>query len=226
MAKRWVQAAVLSTTLVGVSGIHPLGDTQDQLPPVTTEGVSAEELEMLHAALYEPTGDRGFGSPPEPTEGLTEQVSDTTLDDSAENPGTAPESAQEDAGTAPETPDESGQGDSPETHNSVTIGSYVNCDGNPQPCIDAGNLTYYSGTGGGKWSQFLGGHDYDGWDWLHSVPVGTTVHIEGGVAAGTYEVFDHVYINRQGGSIPYLAGDLALQSCKGDGTGFSLLRKV
>lgn len=110
----------------------------------------------------------------------------------------------------------------------LTISGYVNCTGDPQPCIDAGSLTYYSGNwSNGEWSQLIAGHDYMGFEFLNSVPVGTIVEVQGGAAAGTYEVYDHMYIGRQGGDMPRFNGaSLVLQSCKNSGTGFSLLRAV
>lgn len=110
----------------------------------------------------------------------------------------------------------------------VTISTYTDCTGDPQPCIDAGSLTYYAGNwANGEWSQLLAGHDYMGYDFLHSVPTGTIVLVDGGAAAGTYEVYDHMYLNRQGGDMPAFGGaSLVLQACKGEGTGFSMLREI
>ena len=110
----------------------------------------------------------------------------------------------------------------------LTISGYVNCSGDPQPCIDAGSLTYYAGNwANGEWSQLIAGHDYMGFEFLNSVPVGTIVEVVGGPAAGTYTVYDHMYIGRQGGDMPAFGGaSLVLQSCQNSGTGFSLLRSI
>ncbi|MEU1037638.1 hypothetical protein [Streptomyces sp. NPDC005907] len=103
----------------------------------------------------------------------------------------------------------------------IRISFYRNCTGNPQPCIDAGSLTFYAG-------RILAGHNYMGYQWLSRVPVGRTVRVISGPMAGTYRVYGHLAIGRQGGSIPAFAGspDLVLQSCEGRGTGFSLLHRV
>ncbi|MYR43120.1 hypothetical protein [Streptomyces sp. SID5910] len=103
----------------------------------------------------------------------------------------------------------------------IRISFYRDCTGDPQPCIDAGSLTMYAG-------HILAGHNYDGYAWLSRVPVGRTVRVISGPLAGTYRVYGHQYIDRQGGAIPTFSGgpDLVLQTCEGDGTGFSLLRRV
>lgn len=111
---------------------------------------------------------------------------------------------------------------------SVTISSYVNCGAEFQACIDNGNLTYYAGHWkNGEWSQLLAGHDYMGFAWLNSVPLGTIVNVTSGPAQGTYRAYDHLYIGRQGGDMPRFYGaDLVLQSCQGSGTGFTLLDRI
>lgn len=103
----------------------------------------------------------------------------------------------------------------------IRVSFYRDCTGNPQPCIDAGSLTFYAG-------RILAGHNYMGYQWLSRVPVGRTVRVISGPLAGTYRVYGHLTIGRQGGSIPAFAGspDLVLQSCEGSGTGFSLLHRV
>ncbi|MBT2412697.1 hypothetical protein J7I94_19385 [Streptomyces sp. ISL-12] len=103
----------------------------------------------------------------------------------------------------------------------IRITFYRDCTGHAQQCIDAGSLTMYAG-------NILAGHNYDGYQWLSRVPVGRTVRVISGPLAGTYEVYDHYRINRQGGAIPAFPGspDLVLQSCEGAGTGFSLLRRA
>jgi hypothetical protein len=103
----------------------------------------------------------------------------------------------------------------------IRISFYRDCTGHAQQCIDAGSLTMYAG-------NILAGHNYMGYQWLSRVPVGRMVRVISGPLAGTYEVYGHLTINRQGGTIPSFAGspDLVLQSCEGSGTGFSLLRRV
>ncbi|MER7922120.1 hypothetical protein ABTY96_03115 [Streptomyces sp. NPDC096057] len=103
----------------------------------------------------------------------------------------------------------------------VRITYYRNCSGNPQPCVDAGSLTMYAG-------RILAGHNYMGYQWLSRVPVGRTVRVISGPLAGTYRVYGHLTIGRQGGAIPDFPGSpsLVLQSCEGSGTGFSLLHRA
>ncbi|MEV4037672.1 hypothetical protein [Streptomyces umbrinus] len=103
----------------------------------------------------------------------------------------------------------------------VRISFYRNCGALFQRCVDGGALTHYAG-------NILAGHNYMGYQWLSRVPVGRTVRVISGPLAGTYEVYGHLRINRQGGSIPAFAGspDLVLQTCEGSGTGFSLLRRA
>jgi hypothetical protein len=76
--------------------------------------------------------------------------------------------------------------------------------------------------------RILAGHNYMGYQWLSRVPVGRTVRVVSGPLAGTYRVYSHLTINRQGGSIPAFPGSpaLVLQTCEGSGTGFSLLHRV
>ncbi|GAB1326910.1 hypothetical protein [Streptomyces sennicomposti] len=103
----------------------------------------------------------------------------------------------------------------------VRISYYRVCEARPQPCIDAGSLTMYAG-------NILGGHNYMGYQWLSRVPVGRTVRVISGPLAGTYRVYGHLRINRQGGTIPDFPGSpaLVLQTCEGRGTGFSLLHRM
>ncbi len=103
----------------------------------------------------------------------------------------------------------------------VRISFYRDCGASFQSCIDGGALTQYEG-------NILAGHNYMGYQWLSRVPVGRTVRVISGPLAGTYKVYGHLTIGRQGGSIPAFAGspDLVLQTCEGSGTGFSLLRRV
>ncbi|MGI5404186.1 hypothetical protein ACQEVG_32990 [Streptomyces sp. CA-135486] len=102
----------------------------------------------------------------------------------------------------------------------IRISYYRNCTGFAQKCIDAGALTMYAG-------NILAGHNYMGYQWLSRVPVGRTVRVISGPLAGTYRVYGHMRLNRQGGSIPSFGGAaLVLQTCEGSGTGFSLLKRV
>lgn len=107
----------------------------------------------------------------------------------------------------------------PRKPSGITISSYAWCPGHAQSCIDAGKLTGYNG-------NYLAGHNYMGYQWLSRVATGTTVHITSGPLAGTYRVYGHISLNRQGGSFPNTSGaDLVLQSCESNGTGFSLARR-
>ncbi|WP_327379387.1 hypothetical protein [Streptomyces sp. NBC_01212] len=101
----------------------------------------------------------------------------------------------------------------------IRITFYTDCTGHAQECIDDGTLTMYAG-------RILAGHNFDGYQWLSRVPVGRTVRVIRGPLAGTYEVYGHLRIDRQGGEIPGFDGapDLVLQTCEGSGTGFTLLR--
>lgn len=190
-----------------------------------TVELDAVERDFLWAAQWEALREASFGPAPKPTEDLTEVV-----------PTPEPEPLKQEQAE----PEESGQGKTsepksepvqtpqePASSSSITISGHVNCTGAPQPCIDAGSLTYYSGCWkNGECSQLIGGHDYMGWEWLNSVPLGTIVNVSG-PGSGVYEVYDHMYINRQGGDMPSFGGAaLVLQSCSGNGTAFSLLRRV
>ncbi|MFJ3084424.1 hypothetical protein ACIPJG_32365 [Streptomyces halstedii] len=105
----------------------------------------------------------------------------------------------------------------------IRISFYTDCTGHAQECIDAGTLTLYN-TGD---VPILAGHNYQGYQWLSRIPVGRTVRVIRGSVAGTYEVYRHQRLGRQGGSIPEFDGppDLVLQTCEGSGTGFTLLRR-
>ncbi|MCQ6554736.1 hypothetical protein NPS70_16240 [Streptomyces sp. C10-9-1] len=102
----------------------------------------------------------------------------------------------------------------------IRITFYRDCTGHAQSCIDDGHLTMYGG-------QILAGHNYMGYQWLSRVAVGRTVRVIDGPLSGTYRVYDHMRINRQGGAIPdFGRAALVLQTCEGSGTGFSLLERV
>lgn len=106
----------------------------------------------------------------------------------------------------------------------TTIGGYRVCNQAPQPCIDSGTLTLYGQPYG---VNILAGHNYQGFQWLSRLPVGRTVVVTSGQLAGTYRVTGHLRLNRQSGNLPSFGGaDLVLQSCEGDGTGFSLLHRT
>ena len=107
----------------------------------------------------------------------------------------------------------------------VHISGYRDCTGNPQPCIDQGRgLTLYGRDVG---VNILAAHNYHGYQWLSRVALGRKVVVTSGQLAGTYRVTGHLRLNRQSGSIPSFGGaDLVLQSCEGDGTGFSLLHRT
>ncbi|MGW6754561.1 hypothetical protein [Streptomyces sp. NPDC055006] len=105
----------------------------------------------------------------------------------------------------------------------IRISYYQTCNASPQRCIDAGSLTAYN-TGA---TPILAGHNYRGYQWLSRVPAGKRVIVVSGPLAGTYRVYGHLRLGRQGGSIPSFGGaSLVLQSCEGNGTGFSLLRRI
>jgi hypothetical protein len=102
----------------------------------------------------------------------------------------------------------------------IRISFYEDCTGHAQRCIDAGALTMYAG-------RILAGHNFMGYQWLSRVPVGRTVYVISGPLAGTYRVYGHLRVNRQGGALPgFGSADLVLQTCEGSGTGFSLLRLI
>lgn len=106
----------------------------------------------------------------------------------------------------------------------VHISGYRVCNQAPQPCIDSGTLTLYGQPYG---VNILAGHNYQGFQWLSRLPVGRTVVVTSGQLAGTYRVTGHLRLNRQSGNLPSFGGaDLVLQSCEGNGTGFSLLHRT
>jgi Tfp pilus assembly major pilin PilA len=102
----------------------------------------------------------------------------------------------------------------------ITISRYVDAPGS-QKAIDACNLVLWT-----HFPLWLAGHNYCGYQWLASVPTGTTVRVTKGAAAGTFVVTGHVRLNRQSGALPALKADLVLQTCVGSGTGLTLLRRV
>ncbi|WP_326812147.1 hypothetical protein [Streptomyces scopuliridis] len=102
----------------------------------------------------------------------------------------------------------------------IRIVFYEDCTGHAQSCIDDGQLTMYAG-------RILAGHNYMGYQWLSRVPVGRTVRVISGPLAGTYRVYGHMRLSRQGGAIPsFGSAELVFQTCEGAGTGFSLLKRI
>ena len=106
------------------------------------------------------------------------------------------------------------------TARTITISRYVDAPGS-QKAIDACNLVLWTHA-----PLWLAGHNYCGFQWLASVPTGTTVRVTKGAAAGTFVVTGHLRLNRQSGALPALRADLVLQTCVGSGTGLTLLRRV
>ena len=108
----------------------------------------------------------------------------------------------------------------PTKASAITIDHYVNKPGS-QSSIDKCNLVL--------WTQsplWLAGHNWCGYQWMAFVPTGTTVTVTHGLAAGTYIVTDHLRLTRQSGELPTLNADLVLQTCVGDGTGLTLLKRI
>lgn len=111
-------------------------------------------------------------------------------------------------------------------HIKVTyIRHYVYCGADArqaQRCINQGKLTWYRPAG----VNTLAGHNYRGWYWLDDLPTGRTVRITTGKLKGTYRVYGHARVTN--GRFPRsgLRAAVALQTCAGDGIGFSFLRRV
>jgi hypothetical protein len=103
---------------------------------------------------------------------------------------------------------------------SVTIDHYVNKPGS-QSAIDKCDLVLWTHS-----PLWLAGHNWCGYQWMAYVPTGTTVTVTHGLAAGTYVVTDHVRLSRQSGELPSLNADLVLQTCIGNGTGLTLLKRA
>jgi hypothetical protein len=106
------------------------------------------------------------------------------------------------------------------TPRTITISRYVDAPGS-QKAIDACNLVLWTHA-----PLWLAAHNYCGFQWLATVPTGTTVRVTKGAAAGTFVVTGHLRLNRQGGALPAVRADLVLQTCVGSGTGLTLLRRV
>ncbi len=103
---------------------------------------------------------------------------------------------------------------------SITIDHYVNKPGS-QSAIDKCNLVLWT-----RSPMWLAGHNWCGYQWMAFVPTGTTVTVSHGLAAGTYVVTDHIRLTRQSGELPSLNADLVLQTCVGNGTGLTLLKRA
>ena len=107
-----------------------------------------------------------------------------------------------------------------DTSGDVTISHYVDKPGS-QAAIDKCNLVLWTHS-----PMWLAGHNWCGWQWMAYVPTGTTVTVTQGLAAGTYVVTGHKTLSRQSGALPSLTADLVLQTCVGDGTGLTLLKRT
>jgi hypothetical protein len=90
-----------------------------------------------------------------------------------------------------------------------------------QAAVDTGKLVLW-------WDKpyWLAGHNYRGWQWLAFVPTGAKVVVTDGRATGTYIVLGHRRLNRQSGPMPEVRADLVLQTCVGDQTGLTLLKRA
>lgn len=94
--------------------------------------------------------------------------------------------------------------------------------GEAQPCIDNGSLVLYYPAG----VTTLGGHNYKGWYWMDDLPVGRKVVIQSGKLAGTYRVYGNGYSTNKMFPANGKGADVALQTCEGNGIGFSFLRRA
>ncbi len=102
----------------------------------------------------------------------------------------------------------------------ITISRYVDAPGS-QKAINKCNLVLWSHK-----PLWLAAHNYCGYQWLAYVATGKTVVVTKGAAAGTYVVTGHLRLSRQSGAMPKVNADLVLQTCIGNGTGLTLLRRV
>jgi hypothetical protein len=73
---------------------------------------------------------------------------------------------------------------------------------------------------------WLAGHNWCGYQWMAFVATGATVTVASGLAAGTYVVTGHLRLSRQSGSLPRVHADLVLQTCVGNGTALTFLRRA
>jgi hypothetical protein len=80
--------------------------------------------------------------------------------------------------------------------------------------------------------NFVVGHDYLGNSWWNTVPIGSYIELDGKFG-GLYEVVDRVMAPGRGSALgsasDWTCGeecDVILQTCRGDNTGFSWLRKI
>jgi nucleoid-associated protein YgaU len=108
----------------------------------------------------------------------------------------------------------------PAARRTVYIRSYLDRMGS-QAAVDTGKLVLW-------WDKpyWLAGHNYRGWQWMAFVPTGTKVIVSSGRAAGTYTVTGHQRLDRQSGALPRVRADLVLQTCVGEQTGLTLLRRA
>jgi hypothetical protein len=102
----------------------------------------------------------------------------------------------------------------------IHIRSYLDRPGS-QAAVDTGKLVLWASK-----PLWLAGHNYAGWQWLAFVRTGTKVVVTQGRAAGTYVVTGHKRLNRQGGAMPQVTAALVLQTCVGNQTGLTLLRRA
>jgi hypothetical protein len=102
----------------------------------------------------------------------------------------------------------------------ITISRYTNAPGS-QAAIDKCQLVLWSSS-----PNWLAGHNWCGYQWMAYVKTGTTVVVSSGAAQGTYVVYDHMRLGRQSGAMPSTSADLVLQTCVGNGTGLTFLRRV
>jgi hypothetical protein len=92
-----------------------------------------------------------------------------------------------------------------------------------QSAIDTGALVLWRDA-----PYLLAAHEHMGWSWLDEVAPGTIIEVTCGDSAGTYEAVGNDYVDEQGGSMPgyFTEYDLVLQTCSGDGSGFTLARRL
>ena len=102
----------------------------------------------------------------------------------------------------------------------ITIAHYVDAPGS-QAQVDSCHLVLWTHS-----PLWLAGHNWCGFQWMAFVPIGTTVVVPRGAAAGRYVVTGHLTLHRQSGSLPALTADLVLQTCVGSSTGLTLLHRV
>lgn len=125
----------------------------------------------------------------------------------------------------PETSPSASRGASSADESVTYINGYSFCGasaGEAQPCIDKGGLVLYYPAG----VTTLAGHDYMGWSWMDDLPVGRKVVIKSGALAGTYRVYGNGFSTNKMFPANGKGADVALQTCEGNGIGFSFLRRA